>query len=194
MRAKKLGPAKNRRKRSAERREAMAGLGKRLLSGLFGNCACPRGAGGRLMLRFMNLGHGRVYRWVMESCPFANGMRVLDVGCGGGGAARALRRRFPGMRVDGVDLSEESVAMCRKVAGMGGEFRVGSAEALPAADGSYDAAVSIESVYFWPDLGRGLREMRRVLREGGFAAVEAKVDSKSGLACVVGRKDVGGGE
>lgn len=213
----------------------MKSMGKRMLSGLFGNCACPRGAGGRLMLRFMNLGHGRVYRWVMESCPFANGMRVLDVGCGGGGAARALRRRFPGMRVDGVDLSEESVAMCRKVAGMGGEFRVGSAEALPAADGSYDAAVSIESVYFWPDLGRGLGEMRRVLREGGFAAVaveladadrariwtelvgngmwvrtpeelaeafrgagfagvEAKVDSKSGLACVVGRKDVGGGE
>ena len=149
----------------------MAGLGKRLLSGLFGNCACPRGAGGRFMLRFMNLGHGRVYRWVMGSCPFENGMRVLDVGCGGGGAARALRRRFPGMRVDGVDVSEESVAMCRKVAGMGGEFWVGSAEALPAADGSYDAAISTESVYFWPDLGRGLREMRRVVREGGFAAV-----------------------
>jgi ubiquinone/menaquinone biosynthesis C-methylase UbiE len=74
------------------------------------------------------------------------------------------------MRVDGVDVSEESVATAKKVAGGGGKFTVGAAEALPAADGAYDAAISVESVYFWPDLGKGLREMRRVVREGGFAA------------------------
>lgn len=212
----------------------MKSFGKWLLSGLMKNCAHPRGAGGRMMLWGMNRGHGRVYRWVLEACPFGDGMRVLDVGCGGGGMARALRQRFPGMRVDGVDVSEESVATARKVAGAGGEFRVGAAEALPAADGAYDAAIAIESVYFWPDLGKGLREMQRVVREGGFAAaavecsdpekariwtelvgggmrvrsaeelaeafreagfagVEAKTDAKSGLVCVVGRKEVGGG-
>ena len=148
----------------------MAGLGKRLLSGVFGNCAYPRGRWGRVVLWMMNRGHGRVYRWLMDACPFADGMRVLDVGCGGGGMARELRRRFPGMRVDGVDVSEESVATARKVDGDGGEFKVGTAAALPAADGSYDAAISVESVYFWPDLGKGLRELRRVVREGGFAA------------------------
>lgn len=149
----------------------MRNVGMWLLSKLFGNCAHPKGAWGRVMLRMMNRGHGRVYRWVIEGCPFGDRMRVLDVGCGGGGMERALLRRFPGMRVDGVDVSEASVEMCRKVAGGAGEFKVGSAEALPAEDGGYDAAVAIESVYFWPDLGRGLREMRRVVREGGFAAV-----------------------
>ena len=212
----------------------MKSIGKWLLSGLMKNCAHPRGVGGRVMLWGMNRGHGRVYRWVMGACPFGDGMRVLDVGCGGGGMARELRRRFPGMRVDGVDVSEESVATARKVAGEGGEFQIGTAEALPAADGSYDAAISVESVYFWPDLGKGLREMRRVVRPGGFATaavecsdpekariwtelvgggmrvrtaeelkeafceagfaeVEAKIDAKSGVVCVVGRKEVGGG-
>ena len=121
-------------------------------------------------MKMMNRGHGRVYRWVMDSCPFADGMRVLDVGCGGGGAARALRMRFPSMRVDGVDISEASIQMARRVAGGGGEFRGATADALPFADGSHDAAISIESVYFWPDLLAGLREMRRVVRPGGFAA------------------------
>lgn len=212
----------------------MKSLGKRLLSRLFANCAHPRGTWGRVMLCMMNHGHGRVYRWVMDTCPFADGMRVLDVGCGGGGAARALRMRFPAMRVDGVDISEESINMARKVAGAGGEFRVATADALPFADASHDAAISIESVYFWPDLLAGLREMRRVVRPGGFVAaavecvdpeksqvwtdlvgsgmhvhtavelasafrevgfagVAAKVDPKSGIACVFGRNDGGGG-
>ena len=159
----------------------MKSIGKRLLSRLFANCAHPRGTWGRVMLRMMNRGHGRVYRWVMDSCPFADGMWVLDVGCGGGGAARALRLRFPAMRVDGVDISEASVEMARKVAGTGGEFRVATADALPFADGSHDAAISIESVYFWPNLLAGLREMRRVVRPGGFvaAAVECADPEKA---------------
>ena len=170
----------------------MKSLGKWMLSGLMKNCAHPKGM------------------------------------------ARELRERFPGMRVDGVDVSEESVSAARKAAGEGGEFRVGAAEALPAGEGEYDAAFSVESVYFWPDLGKGLREMRRVVRPGGFAAaavecadpekarvwtelvgggmrvrtaeelkeafreagfagVEAKTAPESGLVCVVGRKEVGGG-
>ena len=148
----------------------MKSIGQWLLSGLMRNCAHPRGVGGKVMLWGMNRGHGRVYRWVMEACPFADGMRVLDVGCGGGGMARELRKRFPGMRVDGVDVSEESVATARKVAGEGGEFQVAPAEALPAGEGTYDAAISVESVYFWPDLGKGLRELLRVVRADGFAA------------------------
>ena len=39
------------------------------------------------------------------------------------------------------------------------------------ADATYDAAYAIETIYFWPDLVAGLREMLRVLKPGGFAAV-----------------------
>ena len=152
----------------------MKSLGKRLLSGLFRNCAHPKGAAGRAMLRMMNRGHRRVYGWTFDACPFADGMRVLDVGCGGGGAVLELRRRFPGIRVDGVDVSAEGVAMCRRAAGGAGRFEIGEAGALPAADGTYDAAYAIETVYFWPDLAAGLREMRRVVRAGGFAAVSVE--------------------
>jgi len=150
--------------------------GKLLLSKLFRNCAAPKGAAGRLLLHIMNRGHRGVYRWTFDQCPFAAGMRVLDVGCGGGGAILELLRRFPSIRADGVDVSEESVAMCvRRLSAAGarppGEIVRGDATALPFADASHDAAYAIETVYFWSDLVAGLREMRRVLRPGGFAAV-----------------------
>ena len=57
--------------------------------------------------------HRPVYSWTFDHCPLADGMRALDVGCGGG-AILELSRRFPSIRVDGVDASEESVAMCRR--------------------------------------------------------------------------------
>src|ERR671911_731627 len=37
-----------------------------------------------------------------------------------------------------------------------------SAEALPFADGAFDAAMAILSDHHWPDRARGLRELRRV--------------------------------
>ena len=82
----------------------MKAPGKHLLSKLFRNCAEPRGALGRLMLRMMNRGHRRVYAWTFDHCPLADGMRTLDVGCGGGGAILELARRFPAIRADASQL------------------------------------------------------------------------------------------
>lgn len=152
--------------------------GKGLLSRIFRNCADPKGALGRLMLRMMNFGHRPVYAWTFDHCPFADGMRALDVGCGGGGAIVELSRRFSTIRVDGIDASAESVAMCRRrvaarVANPG-EIVQGVADALPMADSAYDVAYAIETVYFWPDLCAGLREMKRVLKCGGVAAVSVE--------------------
>ena len=171
--------------------------GKRLLSRIFRNCADPKGALGRLMLRMMNHGHRPVYAWTFDHCPLADGMRALDVGCGGGGAMLELSRRFPSIRVDGVDASVESVEMCRRrvaahVANPG-EIVHGVAEALPMSDSVYDVAYAIETVYFWPDLCAGLREMRRVLKDGGVAAVSVECfdPARSGVwKDLVGRMEV----
>ena len=40
----------------------------------------------------------------------------------------------------------------------------GTADALPFDDGSFDAAMALVTIHHWPDLGRGLRELRRVAR------------------------------
>ena len=43
----------------------------------------------------------------------------------------------------------------------------GDAANLPYADTSFDKVFSVHTLYFWPDLDAGLREMQRVLRPGG---------------------------
>src|SRR5262249_12935983 len=66
------------------------------------------------------------------------------------------------------DLSESSVAHCRKVhAKPGLDFVAGDAERLPFPDGSFDAVLNVESSHCYPDVSRFLAEVSRVLRPGG---------------------------
>jgi SAM-dependent methyltransferase len=51
------------------------------------------------------------------------------------------------------------------------ELRLGSVEALPFADETFDKAVATNSMQVWPDCGSGLREISRVLKPGGSLAL-----------------------
>ena len=55
---------------------------------------------------------------------------------------------------------------CRAFAGRL-DLRSGLAETLPFEDGVFDRSLSVRTTYFWPQLGPGLREIRRVLRDHG---------------------------
>src|SRR3954453_21226285 len=47
------------------------------------------------------------------------------------------------------------------------DARVGAAERLPFADGSFDAVVSTLSAHHWSDVAASVNEQLRVLRQGG---------------------------
>jgi SAM-dependent methyltransferase len=80
---------------------------------------------------------------------------VLNVGAGAGGYEPRTRR---------VTAVEPSATMrARRPADLPPAIDA-VAEALPFADCSFDAAMATFSVHQWPDLGRGLAEMRRVTR------------------------------
>jgi SAM-dependent methyltransferase len=44
-------------------------------------------------------------------------------------------------------------------------------QALPLEDASVDRALTVNTVYFWPDLEPGLREIHRVLASGGRVVI-----------------------
>jgi ubiquinone/menaquinone biosynthesis C-methylase UbiE len=50
-------------------------------------------------------------------------------------------------------------------------FDLASAEAIPCNDASFNRALAVNVVYFWPDPVQVLAEIRRVLRPGGFSIV-----------------------
>jgi ubiquinone/menaquinone biosynthesis C-methylase UbiE len=104
------------------------------------------------------------------SPAIAPGMRVLDVGCGGGRFAIRLAERYPDITVVGLDLSPEQIDRARRRGAHLGErvaWVEGNAIDLPFDTGEFDLVYSLGSLKHWPDRARGLRECLRVLRPGG---------------------------
>jgi SAM-dependent methyltransferase len=97
--------------------------------------------------------------------------RVLDVGCGTGVlACVAAAQVGPEGAVVGLDPSDEMLAVARRKSAAV-DWHTGRAEAIPFADGSFDAVVSQFALMFFDDRVAALREMMRVLRPGGRMAV-----------------------
>ncbi|MBO0765362.1 MAG: class I SAM-dependent methyltransferase [Hyphomicrobiaceae bacterium] len=102
----------------------------------------------------------------------AAGQSVLDVGAGCGGAALALARQK--LRVTAIDASPRMVERISARAAEGGlviDARTMDGQALQFADASFDAALSVLGVILFPDVERGLAEMRRVVRPGGAVSL-----------------------
>jgi ubiquinone/menaquinone biosynthesis C-methylase UbiE len=65
------------------------------------------------------------------------------------------------------------------------DLRDGSVERLSFANETFDKALAINSMQAWPDAGGGLREIRRVLKDGGNIALGFTANSgqsKEGVA------------
>lgn len=96
---------------------------------------------------------------------------VLDVGCGAGWLVERMAQRVTEGRVIGMDISDEMVRRARKrcVELANVLFVTGGVEEIPWDAGFFTRVISVESSYYWPEPARGLREIFRVLREGGSA-------------------------
>lgn len=100
----------------------------------------------------------------------AAGHKVLDLGCGIGGATFPLAEiTGPGGLAAGVDISSAllDVATRRAATRLGLEFRLGDASAIPYPDGFFDVARSERVFLYLPDRLAAIREMMRVVKPGG---------------------------
>ncbi|MGE4801957.1 class I SAM-dependent methyltransferase [Yersinia hibernica] len=100
--------------------------------------------------------------------PHANA-RLLDLGCGAGHASFAAAAAVKS--VVSYDLSAQMLAVVSQAAADNNlaniEVKQGVAESLPFDDQSFDIVISRYSAHHWHDVGRALREVKRVLRPGG---------------------------
>jgi demethylmenaquinone methyltransferase/2-methoxy-6-polyprenyl-1,4-benzoquinol methylase len=119
-------------------------------------------------------------RFLVEHVPVGADARVLDVATGTGAIARALVRRY-GCRVVGVDQSPQMLDGARERIEKAGladriELRLGSAEELDFAEGSFDALTTGYLVRYLDDPLRTLTDLLRLVRPGGpFALLDFAV-------------------
>lgn len=112
---------------------------------------------------------------LLQLAGFAPGARVLDVGCGLGGASRTLAS-VGGCRVTGMDLTADFCRAATLLAQLTGlhervDYRQGNALAAPFADAAFDGVWTQHVTMNIRDKEALFREFRRVLRPGGRAVV-----------------------
>jgi SAM-dependent methyltransferase len=95
----------------------------------------------------------RIARWVHDALGDAR--TVLNVGAGAG-SYEPVDRYVLALEPSESMRAQRSRTLAPAICG--------SAESIPLDDGAVDAAMAMVTVHHWPDLQRGLRELRRVSR------------------------------
>jgi ubiquinone/menaquinone biosynthesis C-methylase UbiE len=122
----------------------------------------------------MERGHRPVGEQAIARMKVPANARVLDVGCGSGWATRLLADYARDGQVTGIDISDEMVRLAGESSQShpNVDFQTASAERLPFADQEFTHAFSMESIYYYADILKALKEIQRVLKPGGlFVAV-----------------------
>jgi ubiquinone/menaquinone biosynthesis C-methylase UbiE len=104
-----------------------------------------------------------------------DGYALLDVGCGPGTITMDLAEIVAPGPVVGIDRSNEVIGRAREAAEARAlsnlSFEVGDVYNLDFEDSSFDVVYAHQVLQHLSDPGRALKEMRRVLRDGGWLAI-----------------------
>jgi 2-polyprenyl-6-hydroxyphenyl methylase / 3-demethylubiquinone-9 3-methyltransferase len=97
------------------------------------------------------------------------GIRILDIGCGGGLLSEPLARI--GAEVVGADPSEANIAAARRHAEQSGtivDYRTATAEGLAEAGERFDIVLAMEVVEHVADVGLFVRRCAEMVKPGGI--------------------------
>jgi 2-polyprenyl-6-hydroxyphenyl methylase/3-demethylubiquinone-9 3-methyltransferase len=128
----------------------------------------------------------RFGRDITQRRPF-EGLRLLDIGCGGGLLCEPMARL--GFSVTGVDASERNIGVASahaRAQGLDIDYRADTAEALLAGgEPPFDVVLNMEVIEHVADPARFLQDCVKLLRPGGLMVVATLNRTPKALALAV---------
>ncbi|HKV41399.1 MAG TPA: class I SAM-dependent methyltransferase [Blastocatellia bacterium] len=114
-------------------------------------------------------GHIDVTEQIVEAMGLKPRHRALDLGCGIGWATRMMAAHVSQGMAIGIDISDEMIHIARRDPANSPNvfFFNATATALPFDRGHFNRLLSIESLYYYPDIPAALAEVYRVMADGG---------------------------
>jgi SAM-dependent methyltransferase len=109
-----------------------------------------------------------LWQAMLDVTQVGPGIRLLDAGCGAGGASLLAAQR--GALVNGLDAAEALLAIAR-LRVPDGDFRVGDLEILPYAASTFDTVLAADVLPYTMRPAVVLRELARVSRQGAYVVV-----------------------
>jgi len=152
----------------------MTFLRERLLSTVAGQLGRPHGILSPFVARALNRGNQKAIVAAVDAAQAPRGGVAADIGFGGGSGLQLL---LDGVGDDGVvhgiEIAEDMLRRATSKFAGDGRLRLsrGSLTELPLEDGSVDALITVNTVYFISELDAACRELMRVLRPGGRAVI-----------------------
>ncbi|MFC9994283.1 class I SAM-dependent methyltransferase [Nocardia sp. NPDC127526] len=151
----------------------MTSVRDRLLATIAGQLGNPHGLLGKGVALLLNRGNLAAITAAVEATDLTTGTTAADIGFGGAaGLPLLLNRVGVDGAVHGIEISQDMLARARSrfpgdIATGRLRLAAGSLTSLPLPDDGLDAAITVNTIYFVPDLPAAVAELVRVVRPGG---------------------------
>lgn len=140
------------------------------IGGQFGN---PHGIIGKICCLIMNVINRAMYKKTVSLLDITANGNVLDIGYGNGYLLQCIYRKYRKTKPNmyGIDISQDMKAQAEKLnknALKAGRLflSVGDCCDMAYEDNYFAAITSINTVYFWTSIVKGLKEIYRTLKPG----------------------------
>lgn len=134
-------------------------------------CGNPHGVIGKIMTWGMNRANKVLYKGIVNELALRDDLKLLDIGFGNGYLEKLIFQKGKCI-IKGIDISEDMVKKATAVnkayvdAGRM-SFALGDCCDLDFEDKSIHVVTTINTIYFWEDTMKGMKEIYRVLTEDG---------------------------
>jgi ubiquinone/menaquinone biosynthesis C-methylase UbiE len=136
----------------------------------------PEGEMGKQVGIKMNSGNELINKWTIDLLHLQPYDHILEIGMGNGAFVKDIVGVDASIRYYGVDFSETMVEEANNInkdliQNKQAAFILRNANQLPLGNLSIDKVFTINTIYFWEDVGKQFAEIHRVLKDEGTLVI-----------------------